>query len=304
MEKKFHSFRMSDGNVVKMEAYHTLPSTAALAKEYAEAGYPDRYVVFCERQTTAPITGTRLKEGQSEEGVFMSCILRPSLFASQSGFLGAMAAVALVTALDEHTSARLGIGWVSDIYCEGRRIGGAMLEGKLDRFTTFEYMILTFAVRLDKEHFPPRITDMIRKVFESAVDSIPMIIGRTVLTRFFALYPFAKSPKKFMDTYADRFCLRGHKIKYRADGTAKAERVKVLGVDIASGALQVESRKKQPLTITSRGSVALPKRIRIPRKEEPKPNEKTPTADKDAENGAKKDAGGGSSDKNMKAKGK
>ena len=63
MEKKNFSFRMADGNVVLMEAHASLPSTAALAKKYAEAGYPDRYVVFSDRQTTAPITGTKLKEG-------------------------------------------------------------------------------------------------------------------------------------------------------------------------------------------------------------------------------------------------
>ena len=30
--------RMADGNVIKLEPYDTLPSTAALAKEYAAAG--------------------------------------------------------------------------------------------------------------------------------------------------------------------------------------------------------------------------------------------------------------------------
>ena len=37
------SFRASDGNMVKIEYYRELPSTAALAKSYAESGKPDRY---------------------------------------------------------------------------------------------------------------------------------------------------------------------------------------------------------------------------------------------------------------------
>ena len=265
MEKKKFSFRMSDGNVVLMEAYDTLPSTAALAKEYAEAGYPDRYVVFADRQTTTPITGTKLKEGASEKGVFLSCILRPSLFASQSSFFGAMAAVALTSALEEHSSSRFGIGWVSDIYCEGMRIGGATLEGKLDRYSAFEYLIVTFAVRLDDENFPPRITDMIRKVFESENASLPMIIGRTVLTRFFALYPYAKTPKKFMDAYTQKFALRGLKIK-RLTADGKQERVKVLGIDSKNGALMIEAKDGKVLHITARGNVILPKKIRIRKK--------------------------------------
>jgi len=260
MEKKIFSFRMADGNVVQMEAYDTLPSTAALAKQYAEAGYPDRYVIFADRQTTAPITGTKLKEGASEEGVFMSCILRPSLFASQAGFFGAMTAVALTSALEEHSSSHFGIGWVSDVYCEGVRIGGAMLEGKLDRFSTFEYLIVTFAVRLDDENFPPRLTDMIRKVFESENASLSMIIGRTVLTRFFALYPSVKTPQKFMGAYTERFALRGIKIKRRMED-GRLERVKVLGVDTKNGALMVEASKGEVLRIAARGSVILPKKI-------------------------------------------
>ena len=266
MEKKNFSFRMSDGNVVLLEAYDTLPSTAALAKQYAEAGYPDRYVIFSDRQTTTPITGTKLKEGESEKGVFMSCILRPSLFASQSAFMGALTAVALVSALEEHSSARFGIGWVSDIYCEGTRIGGVMLEGKLDRYSAFEYLIVTFAVRLDDENFPPRLTDMIRKVFESENASLPMIIGRTVLSRFFALYPSVKTPQKFMDDYTKRFVLRGQTVKRRFED-GRLERAKALGVDPKSGALMLQVGKGEVLRVTNRGSVVLPKKIRMPAKE-------------------------------------
>ena len=268
MDKKMFSFRMADGNVVKMEAHDCLPSTAALAKEYAAAGYPDRYVVFADRQTTAPITNSKLKEGQSEEGVFMSCILRPSLFASQSSFLGPMAAVALVTALSEHTTAKLGIGWVSDIYCEGERIGGAMLEGKLDSYSAFEYLIVTFAIKLTSETFPPRITDMIRKIFESENASLPMIIGRTVLTKFFTLYPTVKTPQKFMDAYAKHFALRGVPVKLLKDG--KQVRARILSVDIKDGALMVENKKHEVFRINTGGKVILPRKIPLSKEENKK----------------------------------
>ncbi len=263
MECRKSSFRASDGSVIQMEAYDVLPSTAALAKEYADAGYPDRYVIFADRQTTSPITGTKLKEGASEEGIFMSCILRPSLFASQTTFFGVMAAVALHSALSEHSPRRFGIGWVSDIYCEGTRIGGATLEGKLDSYTAFEYLIVTFAVKTEKNNFPPRLTDMIRKVFETDSASLQMIMGYTILSRFFALYPNAKAPQKFMDEYSKRFVLRGKIIKQRlADGRYK--RVKVLGVDLKSGALMVEKKRGEVARISARGSVILPKKIKMP----------------------------------------
>lgn len=262
MGSKRFSFRASDASVIQIEAHDVLPSTADLAKEYADAGYPDRFVVFADRQTTAPITGTKLKEGASEEGIFMSCILRPSLFASQTAFLRIMTAVALQSALAEHSPRRFGIGWVSDIYCEGKRIGGATLEGKLDAYTAFEYMIVTFAVRTDKENFPPRLTDMIRKVFETDGASLQMIIGYTILSRFFALYPSLKTPQKFMKEYSKNFVLRGKKIKLRqSDGRYK--RTKVLGVDPKKGALCVEAKRGEVALVTASG-VILPKRIKMP----------------------------------------
>ena len=61
--------RMSDGNVIKMEHHEHLPSVSALAKQYAMQGYPDRYVVLAEGV-----------DGSSERGLYMSLILRPSIF--------------------------------------------------------------------------------------------------------------------------------------------------------------------------------------------------------------------------------
>jgi hypothetical protein len=40
----------------------------------------------------------------------------------------------------------IGIGWISDIFCDGVKIGGATIEGKLESRTSYEYLILSFAV--------------------------------------------------------------------------------------------------------------------------------------------------------------
>ena len=98
---KTTDIRMSDGNIVRIETHESLSSTTELAKKYAKDGYGDRYVVFTERQYTSKITQTKLNEGESEYGVFMSCLLRPSIFASQAGPLTPLTTVSLLTALDE-----------------------------------------------------------------------------------------------------------------------------------------------------------------------------------------------------------
>ncbi len=252
------SMRATDGSIVKFECHEALLSTLRLAREYALADYPDRYVVFAESRQKLDADG-KLK-GETERGVFMSCILRPSIFPSQASLISSLASVALASALDEHTDKSIGIGWVSNIYCDGKMIGKASIEGKLDNFTSYEYIIVNFEVILSEEDFPPRLNDLIRKVFESESTSVPIIIAKNILNKFFPFYSDLKNHAKFMDIYRQKFVLRGQKIKYISDG--KRESCKVLGVDTDNGMLMVENKDKKVINITTPSKVIIPKKIK------------------------------------------
>ena len=250
-EKKIipYVIRMSDGNVIKMEHHEHLPSVSALAKEYAMHGYPDRYVVFSESV-----------DSSSERGVYMSLILRPSLFTSQAVFVGPAAATAAALALQEHTTEKIGIGWISDIFCNSGYIGGVSVEGKLDNFKSYEYMIVSFAIKLNAKNFPPRLTDMVRQVFESESASIPMLIAKNILDKFFGLYVTVKSPQKIMNSYKNLFEMRGMRVKCTIGGSNKM--CKILGVDGATCALIVEERGGKITNITTPKGVVIPKRLK------------------------------------------
>ena len=260
-DKSILNVRVADGSTVKIEYHEALASTAALAREYANEGYPDRYVVFTDHQSTAAITGTRLSDGEYEQGVFISCILRPAFFPAQAGLVSHLSAVALVTALEEHTTKSLGLGWVTDVYCDGIKIGGCAIEGKLNNFSSYEYLIVTLAVRLDDKSFPPRLTDLVRKVFESENKSISTIIAKTVLNRFFAAYVSIKNPGKHMDAYHRKFLLRDKKIKYRLGDKKKI--VRVVDVNKETGELIVELRNGEQVSVKSPSTVIMPKRIKL-----------------------------------------
>ena len=257
---KLTTFRTADGSNIKFEYHRSLSSTVELARKYAKEGYGDRYVIFTDAQSTSNITGTKLSDGEYERGVFISCLLRPTFFPSQASILGHLSAVGLISALEEHTTLPLGLGWVSDIYCSGVRIGGCAVEGKLNSFSTYEYLIVTMAVRLTKESFPPRLSDMIRKVFESDNAPISMLIAQTVINKFFAAYSSIRSPGKYMDAYHRKFALRDKKIKY-LDGDKKRS-CKVVDVDKESGLLIIETKKGETAKIKSPSTVIMPKRIK------------------------------------------
>ena len=246
--------RMSDGNVVKLEYYPSLPSPTRLAREYARAGYPDRYVVLTEEKTSH----------QTGKGIYMALILRPSIFPSQAVFVTPSAAVATAQALKEHTLSDIGIGWVSSIFCDGAQIGSITVEGKLDNFTSYEYMIISFDIELSEKSFPPRLTDMVKRVFESENASISMIIAKNILNKFFPFYSTIKSPQRAMTVYNSLFSMRGERIKCTVDGTVSS--CKVLGVDDASCALIVEGRGGQIEKVTTLTGVTLPKKLRRKKK--------------------------------------
>ena len=253
MNPELISVRESDNNIVKLECYNRLDSTVKLARAYARDGYPDRYAVVAE-----------YLGGSDERGIHMSIILRPSIFPSQAGLLSSLASVALVTALEDHTSKRLGIGWVSNVFCDGVQVGGVTIEGKLDNFTSYEYIIVTFSVMLSDENFPPRLSDLIKKVFETENNTLASIIAKNIISKFFPLYSSLKSPDKFMTLYMDKFVLTGTKVKLLKDG--KKQTCKVLGIEPSTCALLLEEPDKSVTRVTSPTSVQIPKIVKLPKK--------------------------------------
>ncbi len=253
------TYRTADGNVLPIEYHASLTSTAALARDYARQGYPDRYCVFTQAQTDASLTGAHTDGSCAEGGVFVSCILRPLFFPAQAAFLGELCAVALATALEKHTDKPMDIGWISDIFCEGRRIGGCALESKLDAFTAYEYLIVTFAVRVDERIFPNRLSDLMKQVFSDNRATAPLRMCESILDRFFSLCRDLQNPKKFMDDYRRRFAMAGLPVHY-LDGD-KRRRGKILGVD-ESGRLLVEPRRGDILKLSGRSRLLLPSRVK------------------------------------------
>ena len=246
--------RASDNSIVRLECHTRLDCTAAeLARKYARQGYPDRYAVVCEYE----------KDG--DHGLYLSCILRPSIFPAQAGLLSSLATVALVTGLEEHTNSRMGIGWVNNVYCEGRMIGSASIEGKLDNFTSYEYIIVNFSVKLSNEDFPPRLTDLMKKVFESGNNSVVTIIAKSVLNKFFPFYTNMRANTKFMNVYRQKFILTGEKVKHTTDSGRK-ETCRVVGINTEYCTLIVEKKNGKTEEIKTPARVVIPKYIKLPKK--------------------------------------
>ena len=259
--RSYSTVKVGNGTTVKIEYRDFATSTAALAKEYAVQGYPDRYAIFTEHQSTSDITGTKLREGNLEKGIFISLILRPSFFLAQAAPLGLLSVVSLTQALESYTTKSLGISWVSDVFCEGVKIGGTQIEGKIKDSNTFDYIIVTFAAKIDEKNFPPRLKDSVKRIFEKENLSIGMMMAKTILDKFFIAYSSIKTTDSYRKYYESKFVLKNAKIKYVENGKRKS--AAVVDIDTETMSLLIKTKSKEQITVSKPSSVIIPGRIKI-----------------------------------------
>lgn len=258
--RSYSTVKVGNGTTVKIEYRDFASSTAALAKEYAIQGYPDRYAIFTEHQATSEITGTKLREGELEKGIFLSIILRPSFFLAQAGSLGTISVVALTQALESYTEKEIGIGWVSDIFCEGVKIGGTQIEGKIKDANSYDYIIITFAVKIDEKNFPPRLKDSVKMIFEKDNPSLGMMMAKTILDKFFSAYSNIKASDNHKKYYVGKFVLTDTKIKYIDNG--KKKNAKIVDIDKDTLSLVIYTRGQGEITVSTHSQVIIPGRIK------------------------------------------
>ena len=261
--RSYSTMKVGNGTTVKIEYRDFASSTAEIAKEYALLGYPDKYVIFTEHQATTDITETRLKNKSLDKGIFMSILLRPSFLPAQAAILGPLSISTFTQALESYTTKKLGISWVSDIFCDGIKIGGTQIEGKLKDATSYDYIIVTFAVRIDEANFPPRLKDSVKRIFEKSNLSNSMMMAKTVLDKFFIEYSNFQS-EKHLKYYVRKFALNGAKIKYVDNG--KLRYGTVIGLNKETLELIVESRRGAKINISKPSAVIIPSRIKIRKK--------------------------------------
>jgi hypothetical protein len=100
---------------------------------------------------------------------------------------------------------------------------------------------------------------MVKKVFEEDNISVPMIMAKTVINKFFGIYRELKNPAKHLNAYVLRSALDGKKIKYLEDGKKKP--AKVVEIDKESLGLRIETKDGSSLLVNSPSMVIIPNKI-------------------------------------------
>lgn len=127
-EKLNNIFR---GDIIGKEIIflETITSTNDVAMELAaQRENPEGIVVIADTQTKGRGRFGRTWVSPPDVNIYFTVILRPSPPTNEAALITLMAAVAVVSAIQEYTGLKAGIKWPNDILINGKKTGGILSE--------------------------------------------------------------------------------------------------------------------------------------------------------------------------------
>ena len=202
---------LKDFNLIK---FKEIESTNTYATELAKNGEKGKTVVIADSQT-----GGRGRKGKSffspKGGLYMSVILRPELTAEEALLITPAVACAVAKVLEKFSGKKMGIKWVNDIFCEGKKVCGILTEAKLDFLNnSLEYAVVGVGVNLFKPEcsYPEEIKNIAGAVFEAEVgEDVKMKLAEKILEAINKEIQGIKI-KQFLGEYKARSVLLGKQV--------------------------------------------------------------------------------------------
>lgn len=222
--------RIPDGKIsIKHIHIPVASSTNTLLKEMAEKGANEGTVITADTQTAGR---GRLDRSffSPESGLYMSLLLRPSernaaLEAENALYITTAAAVAVCRAIERRSSVKCGVKWVNDIYADGKKLCGILVEGALTPGTTqLDYAVLGIGVNIEapKNGFPDDIKGVAGAIYgygDAPKDTdIKSALATEIIKEFSTVYAESlcgsgDRNESFINEYRSRSVLNGKSIE-------------------------------------------------------------------------------------------
>ncbi len=119
--------------VREIVVFEETDSTNDQASKLGKNGAASGLAIFAEKQNAGRGRFGRRWESASHLGLWMSLLLRPTFSPEKWPRLTTWAAVSIASAIERATGVRAGIKWPNDIFVDGRKIAGVLIETGLDR---------------------------------------------------------------------------------------------------------------------------------------------------------------------------
>ena len=194
-------------------------STNERAKELAVAGAPHGTLVTADEQTAGRGRQGREWTAPARSAVLMSVVLR-----ELDERLPLTAAVAVCEALPVEAA----IKWPNDVWIEGRKVAGILVEGRPQD----GWAVLGIGLNVSTERFPDDLADTATSLHLAGLSRSPEEVLRSILSSLDEW--LGARPARVLEAWSSRDALKGERVRW-SDGEGVAD-----GID-DSGALLVET---------------------------------------------------------------
>jgi BirA family biotin operon repressor/biotin-[acetyl-CoA-carboxylase] ligase len=142
-------------------------STNTRAKALADRGAPEGTVIVSEKQIDGRGRKGRNWFSPSQEGIYISLILRPALSPGEAPKTTLLTAVAVAEALISLTGLAVSIKWPNDILVHGKKIAGILTEISAE-IDAINYIVVGLGLNVNTPDFPSNIKDKATSMFIEA----------------------------------------------------------------------------------------------------------------------------------------
>ena len=194
-------------------------STNERAKELAGAGAPHGTLITADEQTAGRGRQGREWTAPPRSSVLMSLVLR-----ELDAFLPLTAAVALCDALPVEAQVK----WPNDVWIEGRKVAGILVEGRPQE----GWAVLGIGLNVTTDAFPAELADTATSLRLAGVDHTPESMLKELVAALSRW--LGAPPDSVLAAWRERDGLKGKRVRW-SDGEGIAD-----GID-DSGALLVET---------------------------------------------------------------
>lgn len=230
----------------KIVMYDKADSSNNIAKELASKGECEGTVIVVKSQTQGKGRMGRSFLSSSENGLYMTIILKPNILARDALLITVLGAVAVSKAIEKTSGVENQIKWVNDIYIDKKKVSGILCEAGLNfESGMLDYAVVGIGINLSPPNggFAPEISSIATSIFENkAPCGYKSHLCAEIIDTFFDYYENINE-KEYMEIYKQKSNVIGKEIEIDVGGNI----TKGIAVDIDENAnlvLETDDGKK------------------------------------------------------------
>ena len=217
----------------KIFYYSETDSTNTRAKEYARSHIAERSpaIFIADSQTAGRGRLGKSFHSASGVGIYISLLLYPDKKGSDITKFTPFAAVMLSECVEELTDISPSIKWVNDLYANGRKLAGILVEGEMDSEGNIAYLVCGMGINVYKTTLPDEISDIAISIEEASGEKISREEFTARLTQKIIDGTGNFDSREIFEAYASRLNTVGKQVKVIKPGASYDATVKALSHD-------------------------------------------------------------------------